>query len=151
MSGLGSGAGSAAGLFHAAMLAALRADAAFGGMLNGVFEGPAVQATAPYAELGELLATDWGAKALAGIELRPAIIIRDRAEGPARLHALAAAADAAMAAIPAALGTPGALGIPEGAAWQIASLALLRSRIIRDGPGAWIAIVEHRVRIIQAN
>lgn len=149
MSGLGSGpqsaGGSAAGLFHAAMLAALRADAAFGGMLNGVFEGPAVQATAPYAELGELLATDWGAKALAGMELRPAIIIRDRAEGPARLHALAAAADAAMAAIPAALGTP------EGAAWQIASLALLRSRIIRDGPGAWVAIVEHRVRIFQAN
>lgn len=145
MSGLGSGAGSAAGLFHAAMLAALRADAAFGGMLNGVFEGPAVQATAPYAELGELLATDWGAKALAGMELRPAIIIRDRAEGPGRLHALAAAADAAMAAIPAALGTP------EGGAWQIASLALLRSRIIRDGPGAWVAIVEHRVRILQAN
>ncbi len=141
----GSGAGSAAGLFHAAMLAALRADAAFGGMLNGVFEGPAVQATAPYAELGELLATDWGAKALAGIELRPAIIIRDRAEGPARLHALAAAADAVMAAIPAALGTP------EGGAWQIASLALLRSRIIRDGPGAWVAIVEHRVRIFQAD
>lgn len=140
-----SGAGSAAGLFHTAMLAALRADAAFGGMLNGVFEGPAVQATAPFAELGELLATDWGVKGLAGIELRPAIIIRDRAEGPARLHALAAAADAVMAAIPAVLGTPG-MGT-----WQIASLVPLRSRIIRDGPGAWVAIVEHRVRIIQAN
>lgn len=139
-----SGGGSAAGLFHAAMLAALREDPAFGGALNGVFEGPPVQATAPYAELGELLATDWGAKALAGAELRPAIIIRDQAEGPARLHALAAAADAVMAAIPAALGTPG-MG-----AWQIASAALLRSRIIRDGPGAWVAIVEHRVRILQA-
>ncbi|WP_374139766.1 DUF3168 domain-containing protein [Sphingomonas sp. 32-62-10] len=129
---------SAAALFHTAMLAALRNDLAFGGALNGVFEGPAVKATAPYAELGELLVSDWGAKGLAGCELRPAILIRDRAQGPARLHALAAAADAAMAAVPADLG-----------GWRIASLALLRSRIIRDGPGAWVAIVEHRVRILE--
>lgn len=130
---------SAAALFHATMLAALRDDPAFGGALNGVFEGPAVKATAPYAELGELLVSDWGAKGLAGYELRPAIFIRDRAEGPARLHALASAADAAMAAIPAEMG-----------AWRIVNLAPLRSRIIRDGPGAWVAIVEHRVRILQA-
>lgn len=134
---------SAAALFHTAILAALRSDPGFGGALNGVFEGPAVKATAPYAELGELLVSDWGAKGLAGYELRPAIFIRDRAEGPARLHALAAAADAVMAAIPADLADD--LGV-----WRIVSLAPLRSRIIRDGPGAWVAIVEHRVRILQA-
>ncbi len=134
---------SAAALFHTTMLAALRADPDFGGALNGVFEGPAVKATAPYAELGELLVSDWGTKDLAGYELRPAIFIRDRAEGPTRLHALTAAADATMAGIPAdVLGDPGV--------WRIVSLAPLRSRIIRDGPGAWVAIVEHRVRILQA-
>lgn len=132
---------SAAALFHTAMLAALRGDPAFGGALNGVFEGPALKATAPYAELGELLVSDWGAKELPGYELRPAIFIRDRTEGPARLHALASAADAAMAAIPADLADD--LGN-----WRIVSLAPLRSRIIRDGPGAWVAIVEHRVRIL---
>lgn len=134
---------SAAALFHTAMLAALRSDPAFGGALNGVFEGPAVKATAPYAELGELLVSDWGAKDLAGVELRPAIFIRDRAEGPARLHTLAAAADAVMATIAADLAD-------DSGVWRIASLAPLRSRIIRDGPGAWVAIVEHRVRILQA-
>jgi hypothetical protein len=130
---------SAAALFHAAMLAALRNDPDFGGGLNRVFEGPAVKATAPYAEIGELLVSDWGAKGLAGCELRSAIIIRDRAEGPGRLHTLAAAADLAVARMTPALGD-----------WQIASVALLRSRIIRDGPGAWAAIVEHRVRIFEA-
>lgn len=134
---------SAAALFHTTMLAALRADPDFGGALNGVFEGPAVKATAPYAELGELLVSDWGTKGLAGYELRPAIFIRDRAEGPARLHALAAAADAVMATLPADLADD--LGV-----WRIVNLAPLRSRIIRDGPGAWVAIVEHRVLILKA-
>lgn len=133
-------AGDAAGSFHAAMLEALRNAESFSGAINGVFEGPALKATAPFAEIGELMVSDWGTKDRAGSELRSAIIIIDRAEGPGRLHRLAAAADAAMATVPRDL--PG---------WRIASLVLLRSRIVRDGPGAWTALVEHRVRIIEAD
>lgn len=129
---------SAAATFHEAMLAALRGADEFGGAINGVFEGPAVKATAPYAEIGDLLVSDWGTKDKAGAELRGAIIIRDRAEGPGRLHALAVAADAAVASVPRDL---------DG--WRIASLVLLRSRIIRDAPGLWTALVEHRVRLIE--
>lgn len=137
---------SAEWVFHAAMLAALKQAGDFGGALNGVFEGPAVKASEPYAELGELLSSDWGAKDLAGRELRSAIIIRDRTEGPARLHVLAAAADAAMATIPRDL-----LGGQSGAGWRIASLVLLRTRIIRTAPGLWAAMVEHQIRLIQAD
>lgn len=131
---------SAEAIFHAAMLGALKQQGDVGGALNGVFEGPAVKASEPYAEIGELLSTDWGTKDLAGRELRSAIIIRDRAEGPARLHALAAAADAAMATIPRDLN-----------GWRIASLTLLRTRIIRTAPGLWAAMVEHQIRLIQAH
>lgn len=131
---------SAEGAFHAAMLAALTQAGDFGGVLNGVFEGPAVKASEPYAEIGELLSTDWGTKDLAGRELRSAIIIRDRTDSPARLHALAAAADAAMATVPREIG-----------GWRIASLVLLRTRIIRTAPGLWAAMVEHQIRLIQAD
>lgn len=129
----------APGVFHSAMLVALRADPAFGGALNGVFEAPVSNAAPPYADIGELLVADWGAKQLAGVELRTAILVRDRFDGPARLHSLAAAADAAMAGISRDLN-----------GWRIASLVMLRTRIVRDGPGMWTALVEHRVRMIES-
>lgn len=125
--------------FHAAMLAALRSAAQFGGALNGMFEGPAVKATTPYAEIGELIANDWGTKDIAGRELRSLILVRDRGEGPARIQSLAAAAEAAMAGIPRDL--PG---------WRIASQVAIRTRIVRDGPGGWSAVIEHRVRMLAA-
>jgi hypothetical protein len=121
-----------------AMLSALSNAADFGGVLNGVFAGPAVKATMPYAELGELLVGDWGAKDLRGFELRPVILIRDATDTPARLHALVAAADAAMAALPRDLG-----------GWRIASLVLVRQRVARAGPGQWEASADYRVRMIE--
>lgn len=124
---------------HGAMLTALGNAADFGGALNGVFEGPAPKASEPYAEIGELIGTDWSTKDRAGQELRTAIIIRDRTDSPARLHALAAAADAAMAGI-----------AREPGGWRIASIVLLRTRIIRTAPGLWAAMVEHRIRMIEA-
>jgi len=133
---------SAIALFHIAMRDALKIAPDFGGVINGVFEGPAVKASEPFAEIGELLVADWGTKDSAGVELRSAIIIRDRAEGPGRVHALAAAADAAMVAMPRALESSG-----EG--WQIVTLVLLRTRIIRTAPGLWAAMIEHRARLIQ--
>lgn len=129
---------SALTVLHDAMLAALRQSPGFGGVLNGVFVGPAVKATTPYAELGELLVGDWGAKDLRGYELRPIILIRDATDTPARLHDLIAAADAAMAALPRDL-----------AGWRIASLVLVRQRIARIGAGLWEASADYRVRMIE--
>ncbi len=131
---------SAQAAFHAAMLAALRAAPDFGGALNGVFEGPPVKGSEPYAELGELLVTDWSTKDALGRELLSAIIIRDKAESPARAQALASAADGVMRA----------LG-PDIASFRVASLVLIRSRLIRAVPGGWTAIVEHRARLLTSS
>ncbi len=106
--------------------------------LNGVFAGPPVRASEPWAELGELLSFDWSTKDIIGRELRTTIFLRDRGDSPARLYELAAAADAAVQGVARDL---------DG--WRIASLVLTRTRVVRDG-GGWTAMVEHRVRMLAA-
>ena len=128
---------SAEGVLHAALVAALRGAGDFGGVLNGVFEGPAVRASAPYAEVQPLVAVDWSTKDRAGRELRPAVTIRDAGETPARLHALIGAACAAIEAMPRDL---------DG--WRVASLVFARSRMLAEAPGRWAAVVEYRVRVL---
>lgn len=130
-----SGAGAAV---RAAIVAALREDAALGATLNGVFDGPGVRASAPYAEVGDGLATDWGTKDARGRELRIAVTIRDLAETPARLGALVDAAERAI----------------EGSArdldgWRVASLAFVRARTAGEGPGKWVAVIEYRARVLE--
>lgn len=138
MSGMGSGMGSAEGALHSALLGALKGADGLAA-LNGVYAGPAVKATPPYAELGELLSIDWSTKDAAGRELRPAVTIRDTGETPARVHDLAGAAGAAIEGVARDLG-----------GWRVASLAFVRTRVVRDGPGKWAALVEYRVRMLAA-
>lgn len=128
---------SAESAVHGAFVAALRASATFGGAINGVFEGPAVKASAPFAEVQPLIAVDWSTKDRAGRELRPAVTIRDAGETPARLHALIGAACAAIEAMPREL---------DG--WRVVSLVFSRSRMTREAAGRWAATVEYRVRVL---
>ena len=121
----------------AGIVEALRGDAVLGETLNGVFEGPSARASAPWAEIGDALASDWGTKDWRGREVRVAVMLRDLAERPARLGMLVEAAGAAIAAMPAAL---------DG--WRVASAGLLRSRVAGEGPGRWLAVVEYRVRVL---
>lgn len=130
---------SAEGALHGALMTALRGDAALTSVLNGVFAGPAVKATPPFAEIGELASVDWGTKDRAGRELRIAVMLRDAAETPQRLHDLAGLAAAAIEAMPRVL--PG---------WAVASLVPLRTRVLRGAPGTWTAVVEYRVRMLAA-
>lgn len=129
---------SAERLFQAALAAAL--SDALGERLNAVLIGPAATATgpatAPYAELGELLSADWSTKDALGRELRSLVTIRDTGDAPARLHDLADDAAAAIAAISPAL--------PP---WHIASLVLVRQRLMRERTG-WAALIEHRARLL---
>lgn len=120
------------------IVAALRADATLAGVLNGVFDGPAVRASAPYAEVSDGLATDWGTKDVRGRELRVAVTIRDLAERPGRLATLVDAAERAVE------GLAGDLG-----GWRVASLVFVRSRVAGEGPGKWLAVVEYRVRVLE--
>lgn len=128
---------SAQQLLHDALLAALSAAPAVGGALNGVYAGPPAKATTPYAELGDMIMTDWSTKDAAGRELVSAVIIRDRAETPVRAQLLADATDTVVQGLPRVLG-----------AWRIASLVLVRSRVLRTNAGGWTAIIEHRVRML---
>lgn len=126
---------SAASVVQAAVLSALRGIAG----LNGVYAGPPLKATPPYAELGELLGADWSVKDRAGRELRLLVTVRDAGEGAARAQALADAVGAAVEALPRDL-----------VGWRVASVVLLRARTGGGPAGRWSASVEYRVRVLAA-
>lgn len=126
---------SAESVLAAAVLAAI--GDALGDQINGVFDGPAVKASAPWIELGPLVAVDWSTKDKPGREVRLVLTVRDRAERAARTHALAAAAGGAVENVSRDL---------DG--WWIASLAFVRARVVGDRPGEWAAQVEYQVRLL---
>lgn len=128
---------SAAARLHAALAAALREG---GGLaaLTAVFDAPPVRAALPHATVEETVLADWGTKDMAGREGRAAVTLRDGGERPARLRALAGAAEEAVLAMPRDL----------GGGWRIASLVFVRGRIAREGSG-WAATSEFRVRMLK--
>ena len=105
-----------------------------------VYRGPPVQAAAPYAVIGTGPERDWGWKEGEGREVRLAVTLHDRGESPQRLLALAAAAEAALAAIGGEVG-----------GWRVASFAFLRSELVppRRGSadGLWARVLEYRARM----
>jgi hypothetical protein len=112
---------------------------ALGDQVNGVFDGPAVKASAPWVELGPLVAADWSTKDTVGREVRLVLTVRDRAERAARTHALAAAVGGAVEDVPRDL---------DG--WRIASIAFVRARVVGDRPGEWSAQVEYQIKLLAA-
>lgn len=130
---------SAREILVAGLRAALEAHGPLREAVTGVFDAPPVRAARPYALIEEPLLADWGAKGVEGREGRAAVLLFDLGERPARLRALAGEAEAAIAAMPAAL--------DDG--WRIASLTLLRSRVSREGDARWIAASEWRVRMLR--
>ncbi|HVI99071.1 MAG TPA: DUF3168 domain-containing protein [Sphingomonas sp.] len=130
---------SAEHVLHAALVTALRGADGLDGAINGVFEGPAVQASPPFAEVQPMIAIDWGTKDGAGRELRPAVVVRDAGETPARLHALAEAVAAAVEGLPRDL---------DG--WRVASNVFVRSRMLPEAAGRWAVSIEFRVRMLRA-
>lgn len=117
-----------------AVATALRADA----RLNGVYLGPAVRASPPFAEVAEAISVDWSTKDARGRELRVAVLLRDLGETPARLAALADTAERAIEAMPRDL---------DG--WRVASLSFVRSRTVGEAPGRWLTAIEYRVRVLE--
>lgn len=133
---------SAEGVLADAVATALRQAVGQAGALaalNGVFAGPPVKASPPWAEIGEVLGTDWGTKDRAGAELRIAVTLRDAGETAARVQAMGAAAGAAILALPRVL-----------AGWEVASVALARSRLAGTAPGRWSMTLDYRVRMLAA-
>ncbi len=128
---------SAAAALQAGLAEALR-DAESLAALTGVFDAPPVRAALPHAVIEETLLADWGTKDMAGREGRAAVTLHDGGERPARLRDLAGAAEEAVLAMPRAL----------AGGWRIASIAFVRGRIARAGPG-WTATSEFRVRMLR--
>jgi hypothetical protein len=122
---------------QAALATALREA---GLALTSVFDAPPVRAAKPYALVEEAQLADWGTKDIAGREGRVSIVLFDGGESPARLRGLAGAAEEAVAAMPRILG--------DG--WAVASLVLLRSRIVREGDNRWRSVSEFRLRMLRS-
>ena len=124
-----------------AMLQAQAAAALAGIAGLAVYRGPPVQAAAPYAAIGIGPERDWGWKGGEGRELRLAVTLHDRGESPARLLAIAAAAEAALAGIDG-----------EADGWRTVSLAFVRAELVppkRGSPdGLWVRVLEYRVRMV---
>ena len=124
-----------------AVEAVLGAHPGLGIAIDGVFDAPPARAVRPFAVVEDPVLVDWGTKDMMGREGRLAVGLFEAGEDRARLRALADHATAAVAGLPRELG--------EG--WRIASLAFVRSRIFREGPALCAAVVEFRVRMLQAN
>lgn len=125
---------------RSALVAALTDHAALADRLNGVFAGPAVRASPPYAEIAEIAASDWGTKDCVGRELRVPVLVRAAGETSERVTQLAHAVETVVETLPRDL--PG---------WRIASAVFLRSRVAGEGAGRWVAAIEFRVRMLAAD
>lgn len=132
-------------MLQAALATALTDHAPLAGALTAIFDAPPVRAARPFAVIDETIVSDWGTKDMAGVEGRIAILLYDGGERPVRLRTLAGAVDAALDAMPRALGAP------SSAEWRIVSLVPVRSRILREGEGRWTAMAEYRVRMLRSN
>ena len=102
--------------------------------LTGVFDGPPARAAFPYVVLDGGTETDWSHKSGSGREVLLAVTLWD--EQPARLHALVDGIEALVA------------GIGAVAGWQLASIAFLKRRIVRDVAGPWAAAMDFRARLL---
>lgn len=122
---------------RAAVLAAIRGNAALMDILNGAYDGPPVKASEPYAVVGEGIGGDWGTKDRAGCELRLSLSILDRMETPARLAEAMRLADAAVR---------GVGGVVDG--WRIGSVVLIRSRTVRARDQGWSCVMDYRFRVL---
>ena len=123
---------------RAAVIAALKEDAALVGGLNGLFDGQPMRASVPYAVVGECIASDWGAKDVDGRELRLTIGLHDAGQTPGRLAVLLERIDAVMQL----------LEFAEG--WRIVGVRLIRSRVVKGrDKDAWQAVVDYRARVVR--
>ncbi len=130
---------SAAIALQTALLTALSAANGIAGVASGVFDGPPARARFPYLAIGDTLGFDWSTKSARGREHRVSVSVWDEAGQSARALALIAAAADAIEGLPRDL--PG---------HRIASLVLLRERLVRDPAGPIAGLIEYRVRTLEA-
>lgn len=111
--------------------------AALGGVagVTGVFDGPPVDAAAPYLVIGPDLVTDWSTKTEAGHEHRLAVSVWDAGPGSVRAKQLMGGVELALR---------GLAGGRDGHA--VVSTRFVRSLVLTDPDGWTQGLVEFRVR-----
>ncbi len=122
---------------QAAIAEALRNSAPVMAGVSGVYDGPPARAAFPYIAISDGSGSDWSTKTAPGREIRAALTVWDDGEEPARLYGLMHDVEQAVAGIERDL---------DG--WRVASVAFVRSFIVRDPAGPWAGLVEHRIRVM---
>ncbi len=122
---------------RAAVLAVLRADTALVALVNRVHDGFPAKATPPTLMVGDCTGSDWAVKDRPGRELRIALTIEDDRETSNRIGGIMPVVDAAVQGISGTVGS-----------WQIGSLILVRSRLLRTNAGRWNALIDYRIRVL---
>lgn len=100
------------------------------------FDAPPVRGALPYAVVDEARLADWSTTTWEGREGSLAVSFHDAGERPVRLRDAIEAGEAALAAMPRAL----------GGGWRLVQLRLQRSRVVRVGE-RWLGVSEFLVRM----
>jgi len=127
----------AATAVQAAIAGALRNSTPVMAGVSGIYDGPPARAAFPYVALSDGSGSDWSTKTAPGREIRAALPVWDDGEEPARLYGLMHAVEQAVADMDRDL---------DG--WRVASVAFVRSLVVRDPAGPWAGLVEHRIRVM---
>lgn len=125
---------------RAVLIEALRGDAGLMALVNGVEDGGVLKMSPPVLLLGQLFATEWGARDVAGLSVRVPMTLIDRADRPDRLSDAAVRIGAVMDALP-----------DEAGGWQIGDARFERARTVRSADGQWSMLIDYRVRISRQN
>ena len=131
---------SAANAVQAAVVEALGNSVPVMAAVSGIFDGPPSRASFPYVAISDGSSSDWSTKTAPGREVRAALTVWDDGEEPARLYGLMHDVEQAVAGIERDL---------DG--WRVASVAFVRSLVVRDPAGPWAGLVEHRIRVMASD
>ncbi|MEQ1687014.1 MAG: hypothetical protein ABL874_00390 [Sphingopyxis sp.] len=118
----------------AALIAALRGDAALSALVHHIDDGEAKSLSAPYGRVADIVSSEWGAKDRPGHELRIELLFADRGDG-ARLDEIGAAACRVIATMPR---------IIDG--WETSGFAVLKVRQARARSGINQVAISLRMR-----
>ena len=106
--------------------------------LSQVSDGAPLQAGDAAAVVEAGPETDWGFKGGEGAEVRFAILVTCGGEAPGRARLLGGRIRAAIAAVG-----------PELGGWTLVSMAMLRSRVLREAGPKWTGVLEYRARMMR--
>ena len=127
--------------FRAALIAWLAADSALSSGLNAIVEEAPSRTALPWLALTASASTDWGTKDVRGREIRVALELNYRGDGPLSEAALVAAIERRVEAMPAD---------QSAAGFRLANLTFMRAKAEQRGETLRALMLDYRARILAA-